>query len=232
MANSNLTVGCQRTTTDSSEAQVANYHMVKGECDTSGTNGSRMNPHICDPHLATEDSDTRGETQAVLRRQTSRTNTQRVHQSQTRVTSTNSQVPNVTEDTTTTHNNNPIDQLAHAIERIAANTQPVTTPLLKPKTASTNIFDSKYEKFELFEDLFHTILKNATRNDRGNENKSFQFTFEERGPTTFKNIQSTSRTTLEEILLVGDVPSLRYEVGVGVPVPRPRVSVHSQNHDF
>ena len=60
--------------------QTCNPHTVIGECDATGTNSSQANPHAGDPHLTTENSDRRGETQAVLGRQASRMNTQGAHQ--------------------------------------------------------------------------------------------------------------------------------------------------------
>ena len=91
-------------------------------------------------------------------RQASRISTQETHQPQMGTMSTNPQLPNMTEDTANNRNIY-IDQLAYAIEKIAANKAPMTTPLLKPITASTIIFHGKNEKFLLFGDLFHTMLK-------------------------------------------------------------------------
>ena len=159
------------------EVHMANSHMVTGECDARGTNSSQMNLHMCNPHLVAEDCDTRGGTKGVMGRQISQTDTEETHRYR--------REPQVreptctqcdTEDTATTHNN-PIEQLAHAIERIAANKQ--RTPL-RPVTASTLIFDGKNEKFELFEDFFHTMLKMQPEMTERIENKSFSFASEER----------------------------------------------------
>ena len=91
----------------------------------------------------------------------------------------NPEQPNTTRDISN-NGNNPIDHLAHAIEKIAANKLPMTTPLLKPITASTIIFGGKNEKFELFEESFSHYAQNATGNDRSNENQPFSFAFAER----------------------------------------------------
>ena len=55
--------------------------------------------------------------------------------------------------------NNSINRLADAIAGIATQQQPQAATMLKPVSTNTLIFDGKNEKFELFEDLFHTMLK-------------------------------------------------------------------------
>ena len=108
---------------------------------------------------------------------------------------------NTTEDTVN-NSNNPIDQLVHAIEKITVNKPPMTTPLLKPITASTFIFDGKKEKFELFEDFFHSMLKMQPEVTEAMKKNHFHSLLQKEALQTFKNIQSTCRTTLEEILVI------------------------------
>ena len=55
--------------------------------------------------------------------------------------------------------NNSINRLADAIAGIATQQRPQAATMLKPINTNTLIFDGKNEKFELFEDLFHTMLK-------------------------------------------------------------------------
>ena len=55
--------------------------------------------------------------------------------------------------------NNSNNRLADAIAGIATQQRPQTATMLKPVSTNTLIFDSKNEKFELFGDLFHTMLK-------------------------------------------------------------------------
>ena len=95
----------------------------------------------------------------------------------------------------------PVNQIALAIEKLAnKNTQP---SLFHPKNTLTfNGKNEKNEKFEYFEDLFHTTLKmqpNLTE-----EMKINHFHAHLRGLAlkTFKNIQRTPTTTLEDILKV------------------------------
>ena len=102
----------------------------------------------------------------------------------------------------TTQSNNPIDQLAQAIEKIAANKTPNHQTLLKPVSASAFYFDGKNEKFELFEDLFHTMLKMQPDMTEAMKVNHFHSHLRKEALQTFKNIQSTSRTTLEDVLVI------------------------------
>ena len=55
--------------------------------------------------------------------------------------------------------NNSINRLADAIAGIATQQQPQAGTMLKPVSTNTLIFDEINKKFELFEDLFQTMLK-------------------------------------------------------------------------
>ena len=55
--------------------------------------------------------------------------------------------------------NNSINRLADAIAGITTQQRPQAATMLKPVSTNTLIFEGKNEKFELFEDLFHTVLK-------------------------------------------------------------------------
>ena len=52
-----------------------------------------------------------------------------------------------------------VDRLADAIAGVAAQQRPQAAAMLKPVSTNTIISVGKNEKFELFEDLFHTMLK-------------------------------------------------------------------------
>ena len=54
---------------------------------------------------------------------------------------------------------NSINRLADATAGIVTQQRPQTATMLKPKSTNTLIFDGKNEKFELYADLFHTMLK-------------------------------------------------------------------------
>ena len=55
--------------------------------------------------------------------------------------------------------NNSLNRLADAIAGIATQQRPQATTMLKPVSTNILIFDGKNDKFELFEVLFHTMLK-------------------------------------------------------------------------
>ena len=118
--------------------------------------------------------------------------------------SLNDTVGSHVDQTTSTLTNKPLDpvnQIAQAIEKLAnKNSQ---QSLFHPKNTLTfNGKNEKNEKFEYFEDLFHTTLRmqpNLTE-----EMKINHFHAHLRGLAlkTFKNIQRTPFTTLEDILKV------------------------------
>ena len=95
----------------------------------------------------------------------------------------------------------PVNQIALAIEKLANKNSPQS--LFHPKNTLTfNGKNEKNEKFEYFEDLFHTTLRmqpNLTE-----EMKINHFHAHLRGLAlkTFKNIQRTPNTTLDDILKV------------------------------
>ena len=113
-------------------------------------------------------------------------------------------MPDLADQTTSTLTTKPLDpvnQIAQAIEKLAnKNSQ---QSLFHPKNTLTfNGKNEKNEKFEYFEDLFHTTLRmqpNLTE-----EMKINHFHAHLRGLAlkTFKNIQRTPSTTLEDILKV------------------------------
>ena len=95
----------------------------------------------------------------------------------------------------------PVNQIAQAIEKLA-NKNPQQS-LFHPKNTLT--FNGKYEKnekFEYFEDLFHTTLR--MQSNLTDEMKINHFHAHLRGLAlkTFKNIRRTPSTTLEDILKV------------------------------
>ena len=114
--------------------------------------------------------------------------------------------------TTTTHNEHliaeplntqqdSVNQMAMAIEKLASrNTQP---SLFHPK--NTLLFIGKFkknEKFEYFEDLFHTTLRMQPALNEEMKINHFHAHLRGLALKTFKNIQRTPTTTLEDILVV------------------------------
>ena len=67
-------------------------------------------------------------------------------------------VPQVPETTTPTTSSDPINRLAEVL--VGMNNRPsAQTLMVRPVSTTTLTFDGKSKKFELFEDLFHTMIK-------------------------------------------------------------------------
>ena len=95
----------------------------------------------------------------------------------------------------------PVRQIAIAIENLARrNTEP---SLFHPRNTLTfNGKLEKNEKFEYFEDLFHTTLKMQPHLTEDMKINHFHAHLRGLALKTFKNIQRTPTTTLEDILVV------------------------------
>ena len=96
---------------------------------------------------------------------------------------------------------NPVNQIAQAIEKLARkNPEP---SIFHPKNTLT--FNGKFEKnekFEYSEDLFHTTLKMQPQLTEEMKINLFHAHLRGLALKTFKNIQRTPTSTLEDILIV------------------------------
>ena len=101
----------------------------------------------------------------------------------------------------TTTSLDPANQIALAIEKLANKNSPQS--LFHPKnTLSFNGKNEKNEKFEYFEDLFHTTLRMQPNLTEDMKINHFHAHLRGLALKTFKNIQRTPNTTLEDILKV------------------------------
>ena len=101
----------------------------------------------------------------------------------------------------TTQPFDPVSQIAIAIEKLA-NKNP-SQSLFHPKNTLTfNGKNEKNEKFEYFEDLFHTTLRMQPNLTEDMKINHFHAHLRGLALKTFKNIQRTPTTTLEDILKV------------------------------
>ena len=98
--------------------------------------------------------------------------------------------------------NNSINQLADAIAGITTQQRPQTATMLKPVSTNTLIFDGKNEKFELFEDLFHTMLKMQPEMTEAMKINHFHAHLRKEALQTFRNISAVNKKTLDEVLIV------------------------------
>ena len=98
--------------------------------------------------------------------------------------------------------NNSINRLADAIAGIATQQRPQAAIMLKPVSTNTLIFDGKNEKFELFEDLFHTMLKMQPEMTKAMKINHFHAHLRKEALQTFRNISALNKKTLDDVLIV------------------------------
>ena len=73
---------------------------------------------------------------------------------------------------------------------------------IRPVNSNTMTFDCKSEKFELFEDLFHTMIKMQPEMTEQMKINHFHSLLRKNALQTFRNINSTNRQTLEDVLVI------------------------------
>ena len=98
--------------------------------------------------------------------------------------------------------NNSINRLADAIAGITTQQRPQAATMLKPVSTNTLIFDGKNEKFELFEDLFHTMLKMQPEMTEAMKINHFHAHLRKEALQTFRNISASNKKTLDDVLIV------------------------------
>ena len=74
--------------------------------------------------------------------------------------------------------------------------------MLKPVSTNTLIFDGKNEKLELFEDLFHTMLKMQPEMTEAMKINHSHAHLRKEALQTFRNISAVNRKTLDDVLIV------------------------------
>ena len=73
---------------------------------------------------------------------------------------------------------------------------------IRPVNSNTITFDGKSEKFELFEDLFHTMIKMQPEMTEQMKINHFHSLLRKNALQTFRNISSSNRQTLEDVLVI------------------------------
>ena len=95
----------------------------------------------------------------------------------------------------------PINRLADVI--MGMNNKPsAQTLMMRPVSTTALTIDGKSEKFELFEDLFHTMIKMHPKMTETMKINYFHSLLRKNTLETFRNINSANRQTLEDILAV------------------------------
>ena len=98
--------------------------------------------------------------------------------------------------------NSSINHLADAIAGIAAQQRPQAATMLKYVSTNTLIFNGKNEKFELFEDLFHTMLKMQPEMTEAMKINHFHAHLRKEALQTSRNISAPNKKTLDDVLIV------------------------------
>ena len=98
--------------------------------------------------------------------------------------------------------NNSINRPADTIAGIATQQRPQAATMLKPVSPNTLIFDGKIDKFELFEDLFHTMLKKQPEMTEALKINHFHAHLRKEALQTFRNISALNKKTLDDVLIV------------------------------
>ena len=98
--------------------------------------------------------------------------------------------------------NNSSNRLADAIAGIATQQQPQAATMVKPVSTDTLSFDGKNEKFELFEDLFHTMLKMKPEMTEAMKINHFHAHLRKEALQTFRNISASNMRTLDDVRIV------------------------------
>ena len=95
----------------------------------------------------------------------------------------------------------PLTRLANVLTGMT-NKQIPQTLMVRPVSTTTLTFDGKSEKFELFEDLFHTMIKMQPELTETMKINHFHSLLRKNALQTFRNINSANRQTLEDVLAV------------------------------
>ena len=107
----------------------------------------------------------------------------------------------VSEATTPTTPSDHINRLAEVL--VVINNRPsAQTLMVRPVSTTTLTFDGKSEKFELFEDLFHTMIRMQPDMTEAKKINHFHSLLRKNALETFRNIITANRQTLEDILAV------------------------------
>ena len=93
----------------------------------------------------------------------------------------------------------PFNRLADVLVNLQNKPQSMT---IRPVQTTPMTFDGKSEKFEFFEDLFHTMIKMQPAMTEQMKINHFHSLLRKGALQTFRNINSINRQTLEDVLVI------------------------------
>ena len=95
----------------------------------------------------------------------------------------------------------PINGLADVL--VSLQNKPQNQSLtIRPVNSTTMTFDGKSEKFELFEDLFQSMIKMQPEMTEQMKINHFHSLLRKNALQTFRNINTANRQTLEDVLVI------------------------------
>ena len=95
----------------------------------------------------------------------------------------------------------PISRLADVLTSMQ--NRPAAQQLtLRPVNSNTMTFDGKSEKFDLLEDLFHTMIKMQPEMSEQMKINHFHSLLRENALRKFRNISTVNRQSLEDVLVI------------------------------
>ena len=97
---------------------------------------------------------------------------------------------------------NSINRLVDAIAGMATQQRPQAATMLKPVSTNTVIFGGKNEKFELIDDLFHTMLKMQPEMTEAMKINHFHAHLRKEALQTFRKISVSNKIILDDVLVV------------------------------
>ena len=97
---------------------------------------------------------------------------------------------------------NSSNRLVDAIPETATQQRPQAATMLKPVSANTSIFNGTNEKFEIFEDLFHTMLKMQPELTEAMKFNHFHSHLQKETLQTFRNIKASNKKILDDVLIL------------------------------
>ena len=108
-------------------------------------------------------------------------------------------IPSVPETSVNCNNSDPIRRLADVLVGMSSKPS-AQTLMVRPVSTTTLTFDWKSEKFELFEDFFHTMIKMQSKMSECLKINHFHSLLRKNALQTFRNIYSANRQTVEDVL--------------------------------
>ena len=98
--------------------------------------------------------------------------------------------------------NNYTNRLPDAIAGIETQQRPPAATMLKPVSTNILIFSGKNEKFELFEDIFHTMLKKQPEMTEAMKIKHFHVHLRNEALQTLRKLSASNKKTVDDVLIV------------------------------